>query len=301
LFVQSCADAHAFAAPFSFRAQVRFGVLNAAFYGVGQSRKRAFLLAAAPGEQMPEWPLPMTCFNSPQLTFNLPGGVDFCAVPQRKTAPLRAVTVRDMIGDLPAVRNGCDDDDASYDKAPESAYQHDIRLGATRLRNHICKVLNEVNVQRCSLIPRESNHDWRYLRILVESGKVEALFKTPTMSKPAPLVPLCLPNSEARHNGWRGLYSRLDWGGHFPTSTTDPNPMGKVGQVFHPAQDRIVSVRECARSQGFPDTFTFYGAVSAKHRQVGNAVPPPLAAALGRELRKALETKAAQGGDAMEE
>ena len=38
-------------------------------------------------------------------------------------------------------------------------------------------------------------------------------------------------------------------GGHFPTSTTDPQPMGKVGQVFHPTQDRIVSVRECARAQ----------------------------------------------------
>ena len=30
--------------------------------------------------------------------------------------------------------------------------------------------------------------------------------------------------------------------------------MGKVGQVFHPDQDRIVSVRECARSQVRPST-----------------------------------------------
>jgi site-specific DNA-cytosine methylase len=45
--------------------------------------------------------------------------------------------------------------------------------------------------------------------------------------------------------------------------------MGKVGQVFHPEQDRIVSVRECARSQGFPDTFRFAGNVHNKHRQVG--------------------------------
>ena len=301
-------------------------MLNAAFYGVGQSRKRAFLLAAAPGETMPDWPLPVTCFNSPQLTFNLPGGVDFCAVPQRKSAPLRAVTVRDVIGDLPEVPNGAADDDLPYDGEAQSAFQRDIRAGASRVRNHICKVrapvggclrswhtltahapvaprpqvLNEVNQKRCSLIPRGSNHDWRYLRMLVESGKAEEFVHTPSMSKPAPLVPLCLPNTEDRHNGWRGLYSRLDWAGHFPTSTTDPNPMGKVGQVFHPAQDRIVSVRECARSQGFPDTFTFYGAVSAKHRQVGNAVPPPLAAALGRELRKALEATAARG-DAMEE
>ena len=47
-------------------------------------------------------------------------------------------------------------------------------------------------------------------------------------------------------------------------------------------------------AQGFPDSFQFYGTVHNKHRQIGNAVPPPLAAALGRELRKALETKAAR-------
>lgn len=63
------------------------------------------------------------------------------------------------------------------------------------------------------------------------------------------MVPWCLPNTAERHNNWRGLFGRLDENGHFPTSTTDPQPMGKVGQVFHPDQDRIVSVRECARSQ----------------------------------------------------
>ena len=62
-------------------------------------------------------------------------------------------------------------------------------------------------------------------------------------------MPWCLPNTAERHNGWRGLFGRLDFKGHFPTSTTDPQPMGKVGQVFHPDQDRIVSVRECARAQ----------------------------------------------------
>ena len=43
-----------------------------------------------------------------------------------------------------------------------------------------------------------------------------------------PLVPWCLPNTAERHNGWRGLFGRLDYAGHFPTSTTDPQPMGKV-------------------------------------------------------------------------
>ena len=40
------------------------------------------------------------------------------------------------------------------------------------------------------------------------------------------------------------------------------------GRVLHPEQHRVVSVRECARSQGFPDTYRFYGNILDKHRQV---------------------------------
>ena len=39
--------------------------------------------------------------------------------------------------------------------------------------------------------------------------------------------------------------------------------------MLHPEQHRLVSVRECARSQGFPDTYKFYGTALDKHRQVG--------------------------------
>lgn len=40
------------------------------------------------------------------------------------------------------------------------------------------------------------------------------------------------------------------------------------GRVLHPEQNRVVSVRECARSQGFPDSYRFYGNILDKHRQV---------------------------------
>ena len=40
------------------------------------------------------------------------------------------------------------------------------------------------------------------------------------------------------------------------------------GRVLHPEQHRVVSVRECARSQGFPDTYKFFGNILDKHRQV---------------------------------
>ncbi|GBP47569.1 DNA (cytosine-5)-methyltransferase 1 [Eumeta japonica] len=81
---------------------------------------------------------------------------------------------------------------------------------------------------------------------------------------------------------------RVCWDGYFSTTVTDPEPMGKQGRVLHPEQARVVSVRECARSQGFPDSYIFAGNVLDKHRQVGNAVPPPLGAALGREIKKTL-------------
>ncbi|KAL5199097.1 hypothetical protein ABZP36_002609 [Zizania latifolia] len=94
------------------------------------------------------------------------------------------------------------------------------------------------------------------------------------------LIPWCLPNTAKRHNQWKGLYGRLDWEGNFPTSVTDTQPMGKVGTCFHPEQDRIITVRECARSQSFPDGYQFSGNIQSKHGQIGNAVPPPLAFAM---------------------
>jgi hypothetical protein len=42
------------------------------------------------------------------------------------------------------------------------------------------------------------------------------------------------------------------------------------GRVLHPEQNRVVSVRECARSQGFPDTYRFFGTILDKHRQVSS-------------------------------
>lgn len=61
--------------------------------------------------------------------------------------------------------------------------------------------------------------------------------------------------------------------------------------MLHPEQHRVVSVRECARSQGFPDTYKLFGNILDKHRQVGNAVPPPMALAIGRQIKKAAMQK----------
>ena len=205
----------------------------------------------------------------------------------RNGAPLRAVTVEDTIGDLPVVDNGADRLEMEYTQKPISSFQASIRGSCSVLSDHICKEMNELNFHRCKLIPKnDPTADWRVLQKIVEEDPEQEYF-VDSSKKKHPLVPWCLPNTAAKHNDWRGLYGRLDARGHFPTAITDPSPMGKVGTVFHPNQDRIVTVRECARCQGFPDAFKFFGNIHKRHRQVGNAVPPPLARALGTQLRLA--------------
>ncbi|MDS4059411.1 MAG: DNA cytosine methyltransferase, partial [Candidatus Contendobacter sp.] len=54
-------------------------------------------------------------------------------------------------------------------------------------------------------------------------------------------------------------------------------------------QQRMISVREAARLQSFPDGFEFAGAMNSSFRQIGNAVPPLLAFAVGKALMETLE------------
>jgi DNA (cytosine-5)-methyltransferase 1 len=53
---------------------------------------------------------------------------------------------------------------------------------------------------------------------------------------------------------------------------------------LHPEIPRTLSVRECARLQTFPDDFVFLGPSARQFTQVGNAVPPLLAAQIGRSI-----------------
>ena len=53
-------------------------------------------------------------------------------------------------------------------------------------------------------------------------------------------------------------------------------------------QSRTISVREAARLQSFPDGFVFKGAMNQAFRQIGNAVPPLMAQALAEEMMKTI-------------
>ena len=58
---------------------------------------------------------------------------------------------------------------------------------------------------------------------------------------------------------------------------------------FHYRANRVPTVRESARIQSFPDDFEFLGIKTSQLKQVGNAVPPLMAAAVAREVMATLE------------
>lgn len=72
----------------------------------------------------------------------------------------------------------------------------------------------------------------------------------------------------------------------------------RCGEVpYHPTEDRYLTPREAARIQGFPDRHVFAGPIRRRtvtvrdldqHRQVANAVPPPLATAVASSVQDAL-------------
>ena len=81
----------------------------------------------------------------------------------------------------------------------------------------------------------------------------------------------------------KNVYGRLEW--DKPCGTIVAGIMKiTCGRFFHPENDRLLTVRECARLQGFEDSFKFAGSLNEQYTLVGNAVPPLFAKTLGEAV-----------------
>lgn len=227
--------------------------LLAAQYGVPQMRWRMFFIA---------WrdDLGIRHAGFPDPTHGRAGIGDL--VPNRTVTAAQAegfLTVADAIGDLPAVHSG--EEAGSYDGEPKTPYQKAMRAFADgrELPNHYAPRLSAVNLQRIAVL--EPGQDWRHLpHDLLPGGMQRALRKDHTR--------------RFRRMTWEGVPRSII------TRFRDP----KSGEYIHPEQARTISIREAARIQSFPDWFAFEGAYTDQYDQVGNAVPPLLARAVGREI-----------------
>lgn len=92
----------------------------------------------------------------------------------------------------------------------------------------------------------------------------------------------------AERIGHRSVYGRLhpDRPAGTITAMFDSFTRGRFG---HPSQPRNLTLREGARLQGFPDSHCFSGTKREMTKQIGNAIPPPMAKAIAYAARAALE------------
>lgn len=113
-----------------------------------------------------------------------------------------------------------------------------------------------------------------------------------------PLELLSPCHTRTAGSSFQNVYARMEWDKPSPTITTLAHNYG-AGRFGHPEQDRPISLREAALLQGFPPGYRLVREGEAVHasrlgRLIGNAVPPPLAAAVGRAV---LTHAAAQAGE----
>lgn len=168
------------------------------------------------------------------------------------------VTVWDAISDLPKLENGDTPEPRGYSKKPQNSYQALLRGDCTIVQNHSAPRLSRINEQRMRHIPPGGS--WRDIpRELLPAGMLRAKRSdhTKRYGRPRKTDLACT------------ILTKCDvhWGAY-----------------IHPTQDRALTVREAARLQSFPDSFTFQGSRTEQYVQVGNAVSP----LLGRRVAESL-------------
>jgi DNA (cytosine-5)-methyltransferase 1 len=84
---------------------------------------------------------------------------------------------------------------------------------------------------------------------------------------------------------FNGKYRRLAWDA--PSLTVDTR-FGDYRYFLHPDDDRGFTVREVARIQAFPDSYSFFTQDRQAYTMIGNAVPPPMARCIARLVRTRL-------------
>ena len=122
----------------------------------------------------------------------------------------------------------------------------------------------------------------RVTSVSTESQKrIDWLFDHDEHDLPDELRPDC---HRTKKHTYKSVYGRLYWDRPAWTITTGFQVMGQ-GRFLHPLRRRVITSREAARLQFFPDFFDF-GRTSRKRyaKMIGNAVPPKLAYVLGLEL-----------------
>ena len=178
--------------------------------------------------------------------------------PRPSSAP--PVTVADAIFDLPPLDSA--ESKSAYEVAPTTAYQLARRKDRVELHNHEAANHSASLIEVLSYIPDGGNRK-------------------------------SIPEALQPKSGFHNSYARLaSWKPAIAVTSNMRKPSS--ARATHPNQNRGLTVREGLRLQSFDDDFVVLGSRTSQYLQVGNAVPPLLALAVGREVVEAFHANTAE-------
>ncbi|TGO37633.1 hypothetical protein BHYA_0092g00160 [Botrytis hyacinthi] len=294
--------------------QCQHAALQAGAYGVPSSRKRVIFWASLPGYKLPKFPEPTNAFN------RIPKDAPYI----RKSAPHRPLTIQNCISDLPLwefenphkkIKQTPEQESSQINRGKTITqypilknqklvglekqhyasphlceFQRQARKSVPDqlLHNNVTGRISMKQAERVCSIPLEAGADYRRMN--------EALLPNNLKKESA----RCQKNVYYRNRKLERRYGRLSENETFKIITTVNDQYSTSSWMLNPKLHRPYTIREKARAMGFPDGFIWdleTTKMSDALKQIGNAVPPPMARALGKELLKVLQGRDISRGD----
>ncbi|PFH55578.1 hypothetical protein XA68_17998 [Ophiocordyceps unilateralis] len=278
--------------------QTEFFFLDASSCGSCQRRSRVFLAFAAPGYRLPAKPT-ITHAHPPGTRSlglgMLPTGESMAEREMPRATPFDFVSAAEATADLPAI------DDAKPDTCVPFP-DHRVAMGMTRTQRLRIGLIPKqpwgMNFAKAwfGVDPGNNNNSGR--GILTTAERVYFA----TVNVDGSITEKAKSTSSSGLGKWQrssNAYGRIVPNRLMETIVTQSNPCdGKNGRTLHWSENRIISIMDARRAQGFRDDEVVLGSVATQYKIVGNSVAREVALALGAVFREAW-VESLQSSDAL--